>query len=369
MSALSRAPAPTSGVRWAEPLTPLEYALTDYYLSYKQNAPVSPLNSALTNASHLPESTHFETACFHTLPHTSPATPLDSALTKNIGVGGCLLSAPGSAGVSACSLGVEPMLDMRLKEAQRHGALLQDGVVEGADVEFGGEAALGFGAQLADFELAELVGEGLAGPDNVAIDFDGDVLIGLAGVVLEKLDGLLARPVHRVHPGVDHQPHRAPHFVAELAKFGVRIGVQPDVFAEPFAIQRPALDKGGVAHVLAKFRRVLHVLRQRNLQMVPGDSFVERERFHFPLRPRVQIVSVDEIAAGASGPRRTALVISGGLRRRLEIRNDADAVGQPRQLAEKMRESGIDALGDDAVPVHQIFRFVVVEARVGAQKF
>jgi len=88
MSALSRAPAPTSGVRWAEPLTPLEYALTDYYLSYKQNAPVSPLNSALTNASHLPESTHFETACFHTLPRTSPATPLDSALTKNIGVGG-----------------------------------------------------------------------------------------------------------------------------------------------------------------------------------------------------------------------------------------------------------------------------------------
>ncbi len=91
------------------------------------------------------------------------------------------------------------MLDVRLEDAQRDRSLLQDGIVEGSDVELGTEAALGFGAQLADFELAEFVGQRLAGPDDIAIDFDGDVLIGLAGVVLEKLDGLLARPVHRMH--------------------------------------------------------------------------------------------------------------------------------------------------------------------------
>src|SRR6266849_2719381 len=97
MLALSPAPATSLGARWADPLTPLESALTDCYLSYKQNAPVSPLNSALTNASHLPESTHFETACFHILPRTSLATPLDSALTKNIGGGGpAALSVPGA---------------------------------------------------------------------------------------------------------------------------------------------------------------------------------------------------------------------------------------------------------------------------------
>src|SRR5713226_10412396 len=87
MSALSLAPAPASGVRWAHPLTPLDSALTDCCLSYKQNAAVSPLESALTNASHLLDSTCFETACFDTLAQTSPASPLESALTKTPGVG------------------------------------------------------------------------------------------------------------------------------------------------------------------------------------------------------------------------------------------------------------------------------------------
>src|SRR5216684_6131935 len=106
---------------------------------------------------------------------------------------------------SVCGLGVGPMLDMRLEDAQRDGALLQDGVVKGADVEFGAEAAFGFGAQLADFELAEFVGQRLARPNDVPIDLNGDVLIGLAGVVLEKLDGLLPRPTHRMHARVDHE--------------------------------------------------------------------------------------------------------------------------------------------------------------------
>ena len=56
------------------------------------------------------------------------------------------------------------MLDVRLQEAQRDGALLQDGVVEGAHVKLSGQAALGFGAQLSDFELAKLVGQRLARP-------------------------------------------------------------------------------------------------------------------------------------------------------------------------------------------------------------
>src|SRR5712664_2458753 len=93
-----------------------------------------------------------------------------------------MLCLDSSRAASIRGLGVEPMLDMGLKQAEGDGSLLQHGVVERADVEFGTEAALGFGAQLANFELAEFVGEGLAGPDDVAIDFDGDVLIGLASV-------------------------------------------------------------------------------------------------------------------------------------------------------------------------------------------
>src|SRR6267378_565698 len=87
MSALSPAPAPASRARWAPPLNSLECALTDCCLSYKQNAAVSPLESALTNASHLPDSKHFESSCLDTLAHSFPATPLDSALTKNTGGG------------------------------------------------------------------------------------------------------------------------------------------------------------------------------------------------------------------------------------------------------------------------------------------
>src|SRR5216683_3004339 len=87
MSALSPAPATSSGAPWADPLTPLDSAPTDCCLSYKQNGPVSPLESALPNASHLLDSAHFETACFDTLASLSPVTPLESALTKNTGGG------------------------------------------------------------------------------------------------------------------------------------------------------------------------------------------------------------------------------------------------------------------------------------------
>ena len=48
MSALSPAPATSSGAPWADPLTPLDSALTDCCLSYKQNVLISPLESALT---------------------------------------------------------------------------------------------------------------------------------------------------------------------------------------------------------------------------------------------------------------------------------------------------------------------------------
>src|ERR1700732_1644652 len=85
MSALALALEPTLDLRSPNPLTPLDSALTACYLSYQQNAPVSPLESALTNHSHSLDSTHVKTLCFDTLSHASPVTPLESALTKNTG--------------------------------------------------------------------------------------------------------------------------------------------------------------------------------------------------------------------------------------------------------------------------------------------
>src|SRR5712664_603843 len=234
MSALFPAPAPTSGVRWTDLPIPLHSALPSCCLSYKQSAFFSPLCfHNLTNCfsrkpfvlitiqiargvplqipvslhkSHHPNS---QAASFQQLAASfsllAPFFELVSfvfrdlqPLFENTGVG-CLRSVPSvslwqihSLSLSIFRLGIHPMLDVRLEETQRDRALLQDGVVEGADIEFGAEAALGFGAQLADFELAEFVGQRLAGPDDVAVDLNRDVLICLAGVVLEKLDGLLA---------------------------------------------------------------------------------------------------------------------------------------------------------------------------------
>ena len=84
-------------------------------------------------------------------------------------------------------VGVDPMLDVRLQETQRDRVLLQDGVVEDSHVKLSGEAALGFGAQLSNLELAKLVGQRLARPHDVAINLDRDVLIGLASVWLAAL--------------------------------------------------------------------------------------------------------------------------------------------------------------------------------------
>src|SRR5579864_7410942 len=88
MSALAPVLEPTLELHAADSLTPLESALTDCCLSYKQNARLSPLESALTNPSHLPDSAQFKTLCFDTLSDHSPVTPLESALTKNRGEGG-----------------------------------------------------------------------------------------------------------------------------------------------------------------------------------------------------------------------------------------------------------------------------------------
>src|SRR5439155_57010 len=70
---------------------------------------------------------------------------------------------------------------------------------------------------------------------------------------------------HGMHPGIHHEPYRAPHFVAQLPEFRIRIFVHAQLFAEALRIQCPALDKRGVAEVFSKFRYVFHLLPERKL--------------------------------------------------------------------------------------------------------
>ena len=78
-------------------------------------------------------------------------------------------------------LSCDPFVDELLQHIQRDRALAEDDVVELAEVERA-ELFLGPPAQLLDLQLADLVGQGLAGPGDVAVDLVDDVVLGLGGV-------------------------------------------------------------------------------------------------------------------------------------------------------------------------------------------
>ncbi len=73
---------------WSGPLSPLGSALADRLLSYKQKTLVTPLESAFTNRFQLAEKSATLTLAKSALTDMSPATALESALTKNRGGGG-----------------------------------------------------------------------------------------------------------------------------------------------------------------------------------------------------------------------------------------------------------------------------------------
>src|SRR4029077_9450724 len=101
-------------------------------------------------------------------------------------------------------------LDEGSEGGQRQGPLRQDRVVEPPDVEGGAEARGRLVVESLDLELTELVGEGLPGPGDVAVDLVDDVVGGEGGVLEHDPDRFAARPAEGVHPGVDAQPARAP---------------------------------------------------------------------------------------------------------------------------------------------------------------
>src|SRR5262245_55905109 len=96
-----------------------------------------------------------------------------------------------------------PFVNSLLQYVQRHRALGQHDVVKAAEIELCAQARGRLRAELANLELTNLVAERLTGPDDVPIDLDADVLRGLRRVGGEELDRLLARPAHRMQPGVD----------------------------------------------------------------------------------------------------------------------------------------------------------------------
>ena len=85
-------------------------------------------------------------------------------------------------------------MDLVLEHLQRQRAGIEHLLVELADVEFRAERGLGFVAQAADGQLAELVGERLAGDGDVALDLGSRVGLRFARVGQEIVDRPIARP-------------------------------------------------------------------------------------------------------------------------------------------------------------------------------
>ncbi len=193
-----------------------------------------------------------------------------------------------------------------------------------------------FVAKLADLELADLVAERLAGPDDVAIDLDGDVLRGLGGVDARRSRSPAAASTPIECSPVSTTSRTARHIsYVSWPKREYGILVEAHLVAEAFSVQRPPLDERGVARVLAELRQVAELLRERDLEMMAGHGFVQRQRLHFPLRPRLQLVRVRVHVAGTAGGRRAGLVVGGRLRRRDGIGHALDAVRQARQACRR----------------------------------
>ena len=116
-----------------------------------------------------------------------------------------------------------------LQHPERHRPERQQPVVEGTEVEGGTGASAGLLPDLPDLQLADLVGQGLAGPGDVAVDLVLDLVAGERRVLLHVLDGLGPAPALVVHAGVNHQAGTAQGVVIEPAEDGVRVGVQADL--------------------------------------------------------------------------------------------------------------------------------------------
>src|SRR5437867_3823129 len=142
---------------------------------------------------------------------------------------------------------LHPRIHLLLKYVEGDCATPEHGVVELPDVESWAELPLGLRPEFTYFEFAHLVAESLAGPNDVTVDFDDDVLIRLRRVFAKELDRLIAPPTHRMQPRIDDEPDRPPHFIRELAELGIRIFVKAHLLAEQFGVQAPAFNECRIA--------------------------------------------------------------------------------------------------------------------------
>src|SRR2546425_761408 len=99
------------------------------------------------------------------------------------------------------------------EEVERNRAGAEHHVVEVDQVEAGAKRPFGLAAELPHLQLPDLVGHGLAGPCDVAVNLVYDVMWILRGVFHEVVDRALPVPTEGVDSGINYQTDCAPHIV------------------------------------------------------------------------------------------------------------------------------------------------------------
>ncbi len=193
-------------------------------------------------------------------------------------------------------------------------------------------------------ELAELVGQRLAGVADVSVHLVGDVVLAEGRVLDHEVDRPLPRPAQRVHAGVDHQAGGTPRVEGEDAE-AIRLRrEQAHLFGEALGVQAPALDVGGAAVEATERGQLASTSCMiAELQVVARHGLVEGKRLGLVARPRFGGVGVDVVLARAAAVGGRLAVV--GDRRVLLLvrRHDDDLARRLRQPAEPLADRAVGA--------------------------
>ena len=209
--------------------------------------------------------------------------------------------------------------------------------MELAKVEARPIAGRDLAAQRLDLALAELVGQGLARPADVAVGLDQRIRFGQAGIVAEEIDRALTLPAQSVQAGIHDQPGGAPGLPVEHPEALGLGAVQPHLVRQPLAVQPPALDVRPTDHPRpepAERAEMLILHLQGDLEMVPGSRLVVRRRSELGVLARRQVVTVGVIDAVARPVGGRRVVVGEGCVTLLVLLDRPDIQAGSRQSTE-----------------------------------
>src|ERR1041384_7670573 len=82
----------------------------------------------------------------------------------------------------------DPFIDSLVQDIQRQRAVIENSVMKLSNVKVPAQFMFRPRAKLLDLYLSQLVSERLAGPHNVAIYFDHDIVLGLCRILLHEVE-------------------------------------------------------------------------------------------------------------------------------------------------------------------------------------